>query len=154
MVYRVKKIVQRGLLGFPIGVFISYSITILISLIVANGYYSPTVPSLVQKYGSEISAVTWQFILSGMLGAAYSIGSIIWEIDHWSILKQTVTHFFVISCSMFPIAYMMLWMEHSMWGVARYLGIFIGIYTVVWVIQYFIWKRKIKKVNDKIKESN
>lgn len=146
-----KKAILRGLLGFPLGVFIGYLITIVISLIYARGYYSPVVPALVRECGSEIGAVVLQFILSGILGAAFAVGSIVWEIDKWSILKQTFVHFLILSLSMLPIAYFTYWMEHSIFGIASYFGIFIVIYAVIWFTQYFIWKQKIKTINNKIK---
>ena len=56
----IKKIILRGLLGFPVGIAIGYVITIVISLIWAQGYYSPCVPELAAAMGNEIYAVTLQ----------------------------------------------------------------------------------------------
>lgn len=147
-----KKAIYRGLFGFPIGVFIGYTITIIISLFWGNGYYSPVVPSLVEQCGSEISAVILQFFLSGILGSACAASSVVWENDNWSILKQSVIHFLILSFTMLPIAYFMHWMEHTFIGIAIYFGIFIVIYVLIWAIQYNIWKRRIKQINDKIKK--
>ena len=55
-----RKILLRGMLGFPIGVAIGYFITIIISLIWAGGYYSPCVPDLISIMGNEIYAVLLQ----------------------------------------------------------------------------------------------
>lgn len=34
-------------------------------------------------------------------------GSVIWEIENWSILRQSVTHLIICSVTMFPVAYFM-----------------------------------------------
>ena len=49
-----KQIFLRGLLGIPLGITIGYLITIVLSLVWGNGYYSPCVPSLASIMGSEI----------------------------------------------------------------------------------------------------
>jgi len=147
-----KKAFQRGLLGFPLGVFVGYAITILISLFVADGYYGPCVPALIDEFGSEINAVVFQAILCGILGSSFAAASLIWEIERWNIAKQTGIYFLVALITMFPIAYFAHWMEHSVSGFLVYVGIFVAIFVLMWVVQYCIWKNKIKGINKKIEE--
>jgi hypothetical protein len=147
-----KEAFRRGLLGFPLGVFIGYTITILISLFFAEGYYSPCVPSLVDEFGSEISAVVFQAVLCGLLGVSFAVASLIWEKENWSIVKQTGIYFLIVSITMFPIAYFAHWMERSISGFLVYLGIFVVIFVFIWVFQYCIWKKEIKGINKKMKE--
>lgn len=145
-----KKAFLRGLLGFPLGISIGYIITIFISLALAQGYYSPCVPVLVETMGNEINAVILQTILSGLLGSAFAACSVIWEMDNWSIAKQTGIYFIITALVMMPIAYFTNWMEHSVLGFLSYLGIFVLIFIIVWVAQYLAWKIKIKKINLKL----
>ncbi|MDU7209573.1 MAG: DUF3021 family protein [Streptococcus sp.] len=35
-----------------------------------------------------------------------------------------------------------------------YVGIFVAIFLAAWVTQYSVWKRKIKKMNEGIKDNN
>lgn len=144
-----KQVILRGLIGIPIGICISYFITIIISLIFAHGYYSPAAPSLTQQLGSEISAVIFQTVLSGILGAVFAASSVIWETD-WNIAKQTGIYFLITSITMLPIAYLTHWMEHSITGFLIYFGIFVLFYLIIWIVQYLIWKNKIKQINDKV----
>ena len=84
-----KELVSRivgGLLG---GIVICYLITIGISISLGDGNFYPCVPSLVKRFGNEITAVIVQTILSAVLGAGFAGSSLIWEKDDWSILKQT-----------------------------------------------------------------
>jgi hypothetical protein len=150
----LKKTIIRGALGFPLGVCIGYAITIGVSIVLATGEYYPCVPALVAELGSELSAVIFQAALCGVLGAAFAVASIIWEMEKWSLAKQTGIYFFVVSLVMLPIAYFAHWMEHSLAGFALYFGIFIAIFVVMWASQYFLWKSKIRRMNASIKKSD
>lgn len=142
-----KKIMLRSALGFPIGITIGYFITIFISLGWADGYYSPCVPELITVMGNEINAVIFQALLCGLLGIGFAASSVIWEIEHWSLMKQTGIYFLIISIIMMPVAYLTYWMEHSIIGFLSYLGIFVAIFIFIWVIQLIIGKQIVKKLN-------
>lgn len=143
-----KKIVLRSMLGFPLGLAIGYLISILISLIWANGYYSPCVPELMVTMGSEINAVLIQALLSGIPGSGFGAASVIWEIDDWGLFKQSGIYFLIVSVIMMPIAYVLHWMEHSLKGVLSYFGIFLIIFIIIWIIQYAVAKHNVKKLNE------
>lgn len=142
-----KKMVLRGILGFPLGITIGYFITILISLIWADGYYSPCVPELISVMGNEIHAVILQAFLSGLLGAGFGASSVIWEIESWNLVKQTGIYFGVISVMMMPIAYFTYWMEHSIAGFFQYFGIFVLIFIMIWLLQFILGKHMVKQMN-------
>ena len=145
-----KKIILRGALGFPLGITIGYLITIIISLYFAVGYYSPCVPELISMLGNEINAVMLQALLCGLLGTGFAACSVIWEIEHWSIAKQTGIYFSIICIIMLPIAYVLCWMEHSIAGFLSYFAIFVLIFIVIWVTQFVMAMRNVKKINAKI----
>lgn len=149
-----KKVVIRCLIGAPIGLTLSTIITIAISLIVEDGHYYAVVPELIADCGTEINAVLLQTICSLLYGAAWAGASIIWEIDNWSILRQTTTHLIVCSLCTFPIAYFMRWMNHSILGILSYFGIFFAIYFVIWISQYMAIKKRIQQINSKVERNN
>lgn len=143
-----KQLFLRGMLGLPIGLAIGYMITIIISLVWADGYYSPCVPELADRMGSEINAVILQAILCGILGIGFGATSVIWKIENWGIAKQTGIYFLVNSCIMMPVAYVNRWMEHSVSGILSYFGIFAFIFVIIWVIEYSIARRNVIKMNE------
>lgn len=143
-----RKILLRSMLGFPLGLAIGYLITIVTSLIWANGYYSPCVPELTVMMGNEINAVLLQAFLCGILGSGFAAGFAIWETESWGLVKQTGIYFLISSVIMMPIAYVLYWMEHSLKGVISYFGIFIFIFMIIWAVQYFIAKHNVKKMNE------
>lgn len=143
-----KKIFLRSISGFPLGLAIGYLISIIISLIWADGYYSPCVPELAVMMGREINAVLLQAFFCGILGMGFAASSAIWEIEDWGLVKQTGIYFLTVSVIMMPIAYAMYWMEHSLKGVVSYFGIFAFIFAVVWIVQYIRAKHNVKKMNE------
>lgn len=148
-----KKVLLRGLIGFPVGISIGYLITILISLIWGKGYYSPCVPELAVIMGSEIKAVMLQAFLCGLLGIGFGSASVIWEIEEWGLVKQTGIYFLIISLVMLPVAYFTYWMEHSIKGFFIYFGIFALIFLVIWIFQFVIGRINVKRLNDNLFKS-
>lgn len=147
----IKKAILRGLLGAPLGVFIGYTITIIVSLLFKSGSYYSVVPQLKTVMGSELKAVILQYLLSAVLGFAAAAGSAVFEVEEWGITKQTIIHFFILTVSMFPIAYLCYWMEHTLLGILFYIGIFVALYLIIWVIQMNLWKKRIEGINQRLK---
>ena len=150
-----KKMIQRGLLGFPLGIAIGFVITVIISMCIGDGSFYPVTPELIDTMKNELNAVILQTILCGILGTGFAMASVIWEIDSWSLAKQSGIYFLIVSVIMLPVAYIANWMNHSAAGFLSYTGIFVAIFIAVWLVQYFIWKMKIKKMNAVVnKEDN
>lgn len=145
-----RKIFLRAVHGAPLGIALGTIISILISAVWGGGYYAPCVPELVQELGSELGAMILQTALCALLGAMFGGASVVWEIESWSIVKQTGVYFLVASLSMMPIAYFTRWMEHSIAGCLSYFGIFVVIFAVIWLIQYIRGRRDVRKMNEKL----
>ncbi len=146
-----KKLLQRCLLGAPLGLALSTLITIAISLVVGDGRFYAVVPELVTDCGSEINAVLLQAVCSLLYGAAWGGASVIWEIEGWSILRSTLTHLVICSLATFPTAYFMRWMQHSAVGILSYFGIFFAAYLAIWLSQYAAMKKRVEQLNSGIK---
>ena len=142
-----KQIIMRGILGFPVGVTIGFAITLMISACVGDGGYYPVTPELIGSMGNELNAVILQTVLCGVMGSGFAMASVIWELDSWSLAKQSGTYFLIACILMLPIAYIANWMEHSVAGVLSYVGVFVVIFVMVWLVQYLSWKLRIQKMN-------
>lgn len=148
----IKKALLRGLIGIPIGVFISQLIVLLISLGWGNGEYIAAVPSFVQVVGGELTAVGLQFLFSCVVGFAFAAGSCVFEVEQWGITKQTVLHLIILCGAFFPIALFLRWVSPTFASVISYFVIWISIYAIVWVLQFFIWRGKTRRLNQKLKK--
>ncbi len=142
-----KQIMKRGIFGFPVGIAIGFVITLIISACVGDGNFYPVTPELIDTMGNEMNAVILQTVLCGIMGMGFAMASVIWELDSWSLAKQSGVYFLIVCIIMLPIAYIANWMEHSIGGFLSYAGIFVAIFVIVWLAQYLSWKRKIKKIN-------
>ena len=148
-----KEFARRVFVGLLGGIVISYLITIGISIAIGDGSYYPCVPSLIERFGNELTAIIMQTALSAVLGAGFAGSSIIWEMDEWSLLKQTSIYFGIVSVLMMTIAYICEWMEHSVKGILSYFGIFVAIFIAVWIVQYLIWKVRVSRIKEKIQKN-
>lgn len=146
-----KEIMIRSLIGSMGGIVISQFILIGIALVIGDGTFYSCVPNLIEAVGTETGAVILQTVLSAVLGAVCGGASVIWELDHWSLVKQTLLYFTLLAGAMLPVAYMTHWMEHSIKGILTYVGIFLGIFLLIWIVKYMIWKVKIDKLNRDLK---
>ena len=146
--------ILRGIFGFPIGITIGYIITILVSVHIGDGLFHPINIELIKMMGNELNAVILQTFLCGIMGTGFAMASVIWEIDSWNIVKQSATYFAIACIIMFPISYIANWMDHSVTGILSYAGIFTAIFVFTWLIQYCLWKNKVKKINEVIKQRN
>ena len=147
-----KKIVLRCLLGASVGFIISFLITLIISACIGKGKYYPVHPQLTALCGNELNAVILQTACSLLYGAAFAGASVIWELEGWSLLKQTVVHCLIVSAASFPIAFFMYWMPHTFLGIAGYILIFFAIYFGIRMGNYLAMKKKIRAINEKMKE--
>lgn len=142
-----KKLLIRAAYGLPVGIAIGYIITVFTSLCWGNGRYLPCAPDLAVMAGSEMRAVIVQTVFMAFIGVGYSAASVIWEIEHWSLAKQTGIYFLILSLIMMPVAYFSYWMEHSVTGFLIYFGIFILIFFMIWGSMFLTIKYRIHKIN-------
>lgn len=149
-----KRLIGRALFGVPMGITIGCLFSIVGSSIWGNGYYNPCVPGFTEMVGSEISAVILQTVLCGVIGAGFAMATVIWEMERWSIAKQSGVYFVVLAAVILPIAYITQWMDHSLAGFLSYFGTFVIIYLIVWLAEYQFWKFKIKQINQKMRNHN
>ena len=128
-----KKALLRGLLGVPIGVTIGYGITVAMSLWFGDGSFSPVVPALTEAMGSEAAATAVQFLLMCLMGFVFALASCLWEVERWSLLRQTVLHFLALSSTTLLVAGVCRWAEYTPGGLWGYLGLFLLLYAVLYV---------------------
>lgn len=149
-----EKIMKRMWIGLPVGIAIGYIIALIISACIGDGTFYSVTSELAEKMGNELNAVILQTVLCGVLGAGFAAASVIWEMDSWSLAKQSGVYFLVIGIILLPIAYVTNWMQHTVVGFLSYIGIFVGIFFAVWLSQYLYWKQRIKKMSDRVRHGN
>ncbi len=143
---------RRALLGFPIGVAIGHSISLLGSFVWGQGQFYPCVPAFEQTVGQPLTALALQTLLCGLLGSVFAACSLVWQVERWSLLRQTVWFFCPSALAMLVVAYLCFWMEHSLAGVLSYLAVYILIFAAIWGLQYLGWKRRIAAMDRRVRQ--
>lgn len=146
----MKKILLRGLLGIPLGITIEHLIALVISLSLADGRFHAVTPYLAQQCGSEAMAVLWSTVGCALLGAVSAGSSVIFEMERWSILRQTVTHLVVLGGAYFTAAFTLGWYEPNLKQILFSLLIFCSTYVGIWLAQYWGYLKKIRQINEKL----
>ncbi len=149
-----KNILRRALFGAPIGLTICILCTIVSSLLIGDGTYYAVSHDLIALCGSEINAVLLQSVFGMIYGALYDVSFVIWDMEDWSLLKMTLSHFAFCCVVSFPIAWLMWWMPHSLPGALCYFAFFFVIYAALWLMQYCAIKRQLRQMNNRLREQD
>lgn len=142
----LKRALLRGLIGIPIGVFINMSVMLMISLSLGKVVHYQTLIS-----PDPLIAFLVNYLISIFVGFAFAFGSAIFEVEHWSITKQTFLHFILTTCVLFPSAVIAKWSRSDIVSISMYVGVFVILYLLIWLIQYSYWKKRIRRINEKLK---
>ena len=144
----MKEFFKRTIMGFVYGVFIGQTILILESLNAGNGNFYPVSPYLVQHASSTLAAVIIQYFITGLIGISFSAGTLIFEIDKWSITAQTALHFVITFAVMLFAGFVCGWYPHTVSGILIWLAVFVVIYVIMWISFSLYFRRQTKKINE------
>ncbi len=145
-----RNLLLRGLIGALAGVFIGQAVCIIVSLCVDGQELMPVPVELTRQVGNEIVAFILQNLACMIYGSVWAMASIVWEVEGWSLAKQTRIHWQLCSTSALPIAWLLHWFPHTWTGAAGYFASFALIYVGVWLSQYLSMRQHLKKVNRKL----
>lgn len=136
------------LFGFCGGIVICNFIAIIISLIIGDGIFYAVNPDLVATVGNHLNAVILQYFLSGVLGIISVFISYVWDIESWSLLKKTLTHFGLLLFVTLIISYINNWIRLEF--IFGFILIYVIIYFIIWISIYINIMHKIKKMNSEL----
>jgi len=143
-----KEAVKRAIMGFMYGVFIGQTILILESLAMRDGNFYSVTKYLLDLAGTKIAAVIIQYFLTGLIGTTFAATTVIFEMDSWSLLRQTILHFIITSIVMYIAGFLCGWFPHKLSSTLIWFGIFIVIYVIFWISFSSYYKNKVKKMNE------
>ena len=146
-----RKFIKKFIIGFIIGIPICPLITYAFSSMSGHPYFCD--PILIKMFGSTIIAFLIQSLISSTYSGLCMGGSIVYEIEEWGILKTTATHF-VLTFILFDITGLLLhwWSFHDIITNIIVFLMFLIPYSMIWLIQYIIYKIELKKINKDIQE--
>ena len=105
-----------------------------------------TIISTIMKYqGIDSFQVRGTFIV-GIIIALVAAASVIYEIENWSLFKQSVIHFLIMLVTVLPCLYISGWYKlNNVLDYVKVFGIFLFVGIVLWTISYFIFGKILTK---------
>ena len=105
-----------------------------------------TTISIIMKYqGIDPFQVRGTFIV-GIIIASVAAASVIYEIENWSLFKQSVIHFLIMLVTVLPLLYISGWYKlNSVLDYVKVFGIFLFVGIVLCTILYFIFGKILTK---------
>ncbi|MEG0551100.1 MAG: DUF3021 domain-containing protein [Vagococcus sp.] len=143
----MRKVIGHILFGIPSGTFIGLLISVIISWQTGYGIYYPGPPAFMDSFANQIDALIAAIILWCVVGALFSVSSLIFEKLEWSILKQTVSHFIVTYLGLMALNILLNWFDYTIENVIQFTITFVVIYAIVWSVSMYRVKRSLDKIN-------
>lgn len=105
-----------------------------------------TIISIIMKYqGIDPFQVRGTFIV-GIIIASVAAASVIYEIENWSLFRQSVIHFLIMLVTVLPCLYISGWYKlNNVLDYVKVFGIFLFVGIVLWTISYFIFGKTLTK---------
>ena len=129
-----KKAILLGLIGYVCGCVIG----LLFALQNENFNIREALPSI---------------LLGGIPGAIAMGSAVIYDIEEWSLLRATATHFLVVMGVILFACFLLKWFPP--WSPVFWIMLaaeLIG-YVIIWLIMYYCFRKKVRTLNEMLKES-
>ena len=149
----LKKILTRALISAPAGMLVHQLIALIVSAILGEGRFMPVTPAFAAKFASETAAVAVQLGLIGLVSAVFAGCSVIFEIPRWGLLQQAGLHLLITSAALIPVC-LYCWFPENGLALGILLGCWLFTYAATWIPQYFLNRRQVRELNEKIKAVN
>lgn len=140
-----KKVINRFLLGIPIGVFYGMTCALMI------GLFNPAFQQSSFFYG-EYSLFVKHYFASIIVGSCFSTCSVIWEVERWSLLRQIITYIIPTFLVLLVAGVWAEWYGTSLLTIGMFAVIYFLIFTIMFFIIGAINKRKASEINKLIKD--
>lgn len=130
----MKKRLNTLINSVGIGILMGLLISLFCNYAVGNHLYQPSGAQFMNHFAQPLNAVLVSVLLWSLMGLVFGGGSLIFDIPHWSLAKQTVVNFFIYYCGFTPLALCAGWFPLSWvhWGIFTLL--FILAYGLAWFI--------------------
>ncbi|MCP9311975.1 DUF3021 domain-containing protein [Liquorilactobacillus satsumensis] len=150
----MKKIIKYTLVGIPTGVFIGFMIALIFSFIYRTNNFVPSAPTFVSYFSSNTMATAVSALLWAGMGTVFSVSSLIFEKERWSVTRQTTIHFCVSYVGFTPLAILAGWFPLNAAWLGGYTLIFSGVYLIMWCVFMLAAKNAIFELNQLVAQKN
>lgn len=131
----IKELLFRGLQGAVIGVFIIHTIGLIMMLM----------SDRTASFSSQF--LISQYIASFLVGFTFGALNMLFVSERFNLIQATTIHFIGVLIVYIPAGMMAGWLTKELGVIISTLFIFIGLYSMIWLICYFHWKGSIQNIN-------
>ena len=108
---------------------------------------------LTDLLGNHDLAIVTDILLGGVLGAVCNGSSVVYEIEHWSVLRSTLTHLLLCIVVYFTVGSVLEWFEP---GVTAFnimqAVLWVLAYIMIWMIQFLVYRKEIREINQRVEQ--
>lgn len=133
---------------------ICVTINILVCLILClSGVEAVCTPAFAARVGSAAAASFLQPLLIGLIGFAFGAGSVLFEIERWSFLRQGALHI-ALTAAVWIVVELICFSPITQPVVISFTCSILFTYTVTWIGRYLVWRAQIRRLNEQIHQMN
>jgi len=145
-----KKCLTRGAVSYCV----SATVTLLGGLIaVLCGAPQVVTSEFAGKAGGALTATLLQPLLIGLIGFAFGAGSVLFEIEKWSFLKQGAAHL-ALTAAVWLAVELICFTPFSAPVIISFAASIAGTYAVTWGMRYLLWREQVRRINEQIHRKN
>ncbi len=108
---------------------------------------------MLQSENFTIASALPHILLGGIPGVITMSTTVVYDIEKWSLLRATVTHFLIVMGVMLLACFVLKWFEP--WSTAFWIMLAVEAigYFILWLILNRCYKAKVRKLNELLKEN-
>lgn len=125
----------------------------LASMVVGFCGAQTNVPDFVERVGNPVAAAFLQPLLIGWIGFAFGAGSVLFEVERLSFLQQGAAHLAATLPAFFAVELACFGMDNVP-GLLSFAASAALSYAATWLIQYFVWRAKVRRLDREIRRRN
>lgn len=149
----IAKALKLAGIGFVCGMIVGVLVAIIVGL-TANGGALHFPQALVNGTGSEAGALLAQMLLSGVYGAIPMAGTVLYELDSWSLVKQAIVHYLSYTVAFMVVGTLVGWIEPNVADIGIVAGVFAVCHLIIWLIMYARYKSEVAELNELIQSDD
>lgn len=93
------------------------------------------------------------YLITGTLNGAVIMGAtIFYDIESWSILRCTVTHFVLTIIVFYTFGFVSGWMKFDNAFFWIFTVMFVAMYFMIWLVMYLSYRRQVRRMNEELRE--
>ncbi len=130
----IKKVIMKAVLGFSLG-------------LLAGGFFMWIGGAPDTYLGvTGIGAIVLYLFCCGAYGIAVMEGQLLYDVEHYSLIRATLTHFLIIVVGLILLGVSFGWRldDVIVWII---IGAYLIISVLVWIFMYLYTKHRVRKMN-------